>query len=103
MEQRPRQFPGASLDEPHLPGEWTEFGVSRPATPPEPLPRIPHRVEAHTANQRRESLSRRRLRIDQVAGDDQMRVERFARDEEAHDLARSLEDPVDPEVSRHSL
>src|SRR5439155_12999445 len=42
-------------------------------------------------------------RQDDVAGDLEMLVHGFARDEQVHDLRRTLEDQVDPEVTHDAL
>jgi hypothetical protein len=41
--------------------------------------------------------------VEDGAADFQVRIERFARDEEAHDLARAFEDGVDAAIAQETL
>ena len=43
------------------------------------------------------------MRVDQVSGCREVRVDGLSRDQQVHDLGRALEDPVDPEVAEHLL
>src|SRR5262245_66678862 len=47
--------------------------------------------------------SKVRLGIDQVTRNGQMGIDRLARNEQVHDLGRSLKDSVDPEVAQQLL
>src|SRR5439155_339165 len=60
-------------------------------------------VEAEDLGQGRQLFAERHLRVDEIAGHREVPVERFARDEEPHDLRGALEDQVDPEVAHHPL
>ena len=95
--------PRRALDVPHVPRERPELREPRPASPAEPARRVPPGVVRRHPRQRGEARAERRLRIRERAGDGEMPVDRLARDEEPHDLRRSLEDEVDPEVAHHAL
>jgi hypothetical protein len=41
--------------------------------------------------------------LEEIARDPQMLIDRFARDQQVHDLGRTLEDPVDPHVAQGLL
>src|SRR5439155_131341 len=68
-----------------------------------PAGRIPPAVEARGADQAGQPFARRLARHHDVAGDLEMLVHRFARDEQMHDLRRALEDQVDAEVAHDAL
>src|SRR4030095_8119108 len=69
----------------------------------QPLARIPAGVKfAGTENGFR-AVGHRQLRIENCAADFQMRIERFARDEQTHDFARAFEDCVYPAISQKSF
>ena len=75
----------------------------KPSSEPSHCAGYQPRVKQRDARQLRELLGQRQLRIDQRARDLQVLVDRFARDEQMHDLARALEDPVDAAVAQHAL
>ena len=105
MEERPRQL--AAGAGPRSGHGWRAARTRRSrARPRRPNQRrgIPGAIEQRRAPERRELLRRRRrLGVDQRAGDLEVRVHRLAGDEQPHDLARPLEDQVDAEVAHHAL
>ena len=48
-------------------------------------------------------VGHRQLRIENRAADFEMRIERFARNEKTHDLARSFENHVDAAIAQKTL
>src|SRR5580765_5784277 len=68
-----------------------------------PLSRIPARVKLARLENRLGPLRGRQLRIENRAADLEMRIERFARNEEAHNFARAFEDHIDAAIAQESL
>lgn len=65
--------------------------------------RQPLRVEPAGAGRRRGLLPQIGLRVRQITRGSEVRVDRFTRDEQPHDLTGPFEDPVDPQVPHHLL
>src|SRR2546427_12506514 len=103
MKDAARQTPAAALDEAYIFRELPELGVARPQAPSQPPRRVPPPVEPRGADQTGQALPPSFSRQDDVAGDLEMFVHRFARDEQVHDLRRALEDQIDPEVAHDAL
>jgi hypothetical protein len=55
------------------------------------------------AEDRPQARAHRQRRIEDRAADLEMRIERFARNEEAHDLARAFEDGIDAAIAHEAL
>ena len=68
-----------------------------------PLLRVPARVERAGAEHRLDPRRHRQLRIEDRATDLEMGIERFAGNEEPHDLTRTLEDGVDAAIAQKAL
>src|SRR2546423_12188560 len=68
-----------------------------------PLLRIPARIERAGAEHRFDPRHHWQLRVENGAADLQMRIERLARNEEPHDLARTFKDQTDPAIAQESL
>ena len=98
------QLSRMSLGEAHVAGELAEFAErSRHLTFAQPARRIPGRIEAHDAPERRGLLALRRFLVDERERGLEVMVDRLARDEQAHDLRRPLEDQIDPRVAHRAL
>src|SRR3954470_21879322 len=69
----------------------------------EPLPRIPAGVKFSGSENCFHPFRHRQLGVKNSAAYFQMRIERFARDEQSHDFARAFEDRVDPAIAQESL
>src|SRR5262249_46652772 len=92
------------LDEAHVRREPAEVAVAeRCAEPPEPERRIPAGVEARDPWQSGQALRRSLLRVGQCARALEVLVDRLAGHVEMHDLARALEDQIDPAVAQEPL
>src|SRR5690606_34199560 len=102
VEQRPRQLARPPLHEAHVTSHASEAAEAQ-RTMAQPESRIPSRVEHCRAKQCPGAGTERLARINQVAGDLEVSINRLARDEQPHDLAGALEDPVDSIVAVHPL
>src|SRR6266699_6495983 len=103
MKDTARQTPAAAFDEADVLRQPPELGVPRPQAPAQPARRVPPPVERRGTAQTGQALPHSFSRQDDVAGDLEMLVHGFARDEQVHDLRRTLEDQVDPEVAHDAL
>ena len=103
VEEGARQLPRCPVDEAKVSGELLELRVARPPAPAKPLGGIPDGVGEGDPRQTGELLPEREVPLDQLSGQLEVPVHRLPRDEQAHDLARALEDPVDPEVAQHAF
>src|SRR5262249_40107613 len=103
VENRAREPPARPVDEAHVTREPPEPGEARPAAPADPARRIPNRVERDGAQRGADLRPEARLRIDQGAGDLKVPIDRLARHEKMHDLARALEDAIYARVAHHPL
>ncbi|MYK69080.1 MAG: hypothetical protein F4020_05910 [Gammaproteobacteria bacterium] len=103
VEQGTRELARTALDESHVPCQAPEFRESGPAAPAHPARGIPPGIVQPGAHQRGHPLAQRRPRIHQGPGQFQVLVHRLARDEQAHDLARTLEDAIDAHVAEQAL
>src|SRR5437868_2748578 len=72
-------------------------------TPTQPLLRIPARIERAGTKHRLNPRGHRQLSVENRATYLEMRIERFAGNEEPHDLARTLEDRVDAAIAQKAL
>src|SRR5689334_630553 len=64
---------------------------------------VPDRIELHRVSERGALLRHGSLLVDDRERGLEVMVHRFARDEQAHDLRRPLEDQVDPRVTHCAL
>ena len=69
----------------------------------QPLARIPTGIKFSGSENGFDALRHRQLRIENCAADFQMRIERLARDEQAHDFARAFENQVDAAIAQETL
>ena len=99
-----RQAARVALDEAQVRRQVAELGVARPAGPSRASGwGTSRRRRPAIFGQRGELLGHALLRIDHGARDLEVLVHRLAGHEEMHDLARALEDLVDPVVAHHPL
>ena len=77
--------------------------IEVPGVAAHPLFRIPARVKRAGAEHRFDPRRHRQLRVENRAADLEMRIERFARNEEPHDFARTFEDRVDAAIAQEPL
>src|SRR4029450_429692 len=69
----------------------------------QPLAWIPACIKFSRAENSFGAFGHRQLRVENRTADFQMRIERFARNEQAHDFARAFEDCIDAAISQKSL
>ena len=104
VERRAGELAGRPLHEAQVLGEHPELGERarrRPGADREL--RQPGRVEAGGPHRGPGLGGQRDAGLDDVAGHGEVLVDRLAGDEQLHDLARALEDAVDPHVPQHLL
>src|SRR5262249_34980187 len=93
-----------TLDEAHVRREPAEIAIAeRRRQAFEPEPRIPAGVETSNPGEGGHARARAFLGIGHGAGDLKVLVDRLARHEEVHDLARALEDQIDAAVAQQPL
>src|SRR5213595_2180627 len=68
-----------------------------------PLPRIPTGIKFSRTENGPSALGHRQLCIENRAADFQVRIERFAGDEQPHDFARTFENRIDAAISQKSF
>ncbi|KAF5409248.1 MAG: hypothetical protein Udaeo2_04910 [Candidatus Udaeobacter sp.] len=68
-----------------------------------PLARIPAGIKFSGTDNRLRALGHRQLCVENRAADFQVRIERFARNEQPHDFARAFENSIDAAISKKSL
>src|SRR5438132_1176531 len=103
MEDRAPKVASGVLDVADVPRQLAELSIASEARAIDPARWIPRQVERRRLRHRRELLLQRRLGIDDVERKLQVVIDRFARDEQSHDLRRSLEDQIDPEIAHGPL
>src|SRR5260370_31434405 len=69
----------------------------------QPLARIPAGIKFSGGETGFGALRHWQLRVENCAADFEMRIERFACNEEPHDFARSFEDEIDPAITQETL
>ncbi len=100
-EGRTGQLAGRPLDEPQVPGQRAELGEGARAVPPaDGEGRQPLGVEAAGLRGAAGLVRQGLVGIDDVAGHRQVGVDRLPGDDQPHDLAGALEDPVDAHVAQ---
>src|SRR6476620_4739180 len=103
MEDRSTEMTCRALDVADMTRELAEFAVTIQSAEVQPTRGIPRKIKRRRLGARGEFFLERRCRIDDVESELEVVIDRFARDEQSHDLRRSLEDQVDPEIPHRAL
>src|SRR5690606_6602887 len=103
VEQRAAQLARRPLDITQMLGKRAVAGEARPAPPTRDQARHPAGEVRTEAGYALHLVTQLGIGVYHAARTLQVRVHRLARDEEAHDLTRALEDHVDPQVAHHTL